>query len=367
LLCENRVVPNSLALALVSLAREKKLLEAKLMPFAIFGVALAIALLLRHLALRILSSRRYPKADFSAVFVQAVRMPSMLWCFAAALKVALLYAPLSQAEMYWASKGIGAFIIVSASLVAASVLVRMIAVYGERNQMAFAGAGLSQTLINVVVWGIGALILLRHFDISVTPLLTALGVGGLAVALALQDTLANFFAGVHILVEAPIRVGDFIRLSSGEEGVVSDIGWRTTRVHTGSNNTIVIPNTKITSGILTNFSLPEGRVVADIPILVSLDAEPDQVAGIAMEVATNTAGVLEEPSPVVMFDPGVLLTHLQMKLSVHVATQMEKDSVQSRIKVALLHRFREEGVPLPNRPVPPPQLIQPPFIHENRD
>lgn len=356
-------MPHSLALALVSLAREEKLVKAKLMPFAIFGVALLAALLVRQLALRFLTSRRYSKANFSTVFLHAVRMPSILWCFAAALEMALLYAPLSQAEMYWASKGIGAFMIVSASLVAASVFVRMVAVYGERNEMAFAGAGLSQTLINVVVWGIGALILLRHFDISITPLLTALGVGGLAVALALQDTLANFFAGVHILVEAPIGVGDFIKLSSGEEGVVSDIGWRTTRVHTGGNNTIVIPNTKITSGILTNFSLPERRVVADIPILLAHEAEPDQVASIAMEVAAQTAGVLEEPSPVVMFDPGILQTHMQMKLSVHVATQMEKDSVQSRIKVALLHRFREAGVPLPNKA---PAIPRPP-INEDRD
>src|SRR4030095_2322700 len=100
----------------------------------------------------------------------------------------------------------------------------------------FAVAGLSRTLIYIFVFSIGLLVLLSEFDVKITPILTALGVGGLAVALALQDTLANLFAGIHILVEEPISLGATIRLASGEEGVVTDIGWRTTRVRNGSNN-----------------------------------------------------------------------------------------------------------------------------------
>ena len=86
----------------------------------------------------------------------------------------------------------------------------------------------------------------------------------IAVALALQDTLANLLAGIHILVERPIVVGDSIKLESGHEGVVTDIGWRTTRVRTGSNDMVVVPNTKITSGILVNYSLPDRRTVAEV-------------------------------------------------------------------------------------------------------
>ena len=213
--------------------------------------------------------------------------------------------------------------------------------------MPFAVAGLSRTLTNVIVLSIGSLMLLRMFGVEITPILTALGVGGLAVALALQDTLANLFAGIHILVEEPIGVGDFIKLSSGEEGVVKDIGWRTTRILTGGNNMTVIPNTKITSSTLTNFNLPERRVGLDIAILAAYDADHNQIAGIALEIAANTHGVLEEPAPSVWFDPGVTPTSLQMKLVVHVASQMERGPVQSSIRRRLIERFRENGIPFP--------------------
>ena len=220
----------------------------------------------------------------------------------------------------WANKGIGAFTIISISLVVAAVFVRMIAVYGERHSMPFAVAGLSRTLARVLVFSIGLLMLLPIFEINITPILTALGVGGLAVALALQDTLANFFAGIHILIEEPITVGDFIKLSSGEEGMVKDIGWRTTRIQTGGNNMILIPNTKITSSTLTNFNMPERRVAVDIPIFASHEADHNLIAEIALDIATETAGVLKEPAPSVWFDPGVTPTNLQMKLVVHVAS-----------------------------------------------
>jgi small-conductance mechanosensitive channel len=201
--------------------------------------------------------------------------------------------------------------------------------------------------VYVFALSIAALMMLRLFEVNITPLLTALGVGGLAVALALQDTLANFFAGVHILIEEPIAVGDFIKLSTGEEGVVKDIGWRTTRIHTGGNNIVVIPNTKITSGILTNFSLPEKRVSAEVTIIAAHEADPAQIAGIAMDAAAGVEGVLEDPPPAVMFDPGILPTHMQMKLVVHVPAFYERGRVQSEIRARILDAFRREGIPLP--------------------
>jgi small-conductance mechanosensitive channel len=312
-----------------------------------FCIALALCLLGRSIALRILDRRITDKLTFSHTFLNAIRFPSILWCLAAALAITIRNAAPSPHVVYWATKGIGAFTIISVSLVVAAVFVRMIAVYGERNHMPFAVAGLSRTLTNVFVLSIGFLMLLRMFEVEITPILTALGVGGLAVALALQDTLANLFAGIHILVEEPISVGDFIKLSSGEEGVVKDIGWRTTRILTGGNNMTVIPNTKITSSTLTNFNLPSTRVAVDIPILASYEADHNQIAGIALDIAADTRGVLQEPAPSVWFDPGVTPTNLQMKLVVHVPSQMDRGPVQSTIRRRLFERFREEGIPFP--------------------
>jgi small-conductance mechanosensitive channel len=327
--------------------KEYRLLIERLTPLAIFAVGLIVALAIRKIVLGLLY-RRVPEKPSLGHVLDAVSVPSVLWCLMAALEVALRYASLTDQQVGLASKLIIAFLIISFSLVTSTIAVRMIVSHAQRKGMGYAVAGLSRTLTRVFIYSLGGMILLRHFNVSITPALTALGVGGLAVALALQDTLANFFAGVHILVETPIRLGDFIKLSTGEEGVVRDIGWRTTRVQTGGNSIIVIPNTKITSGILTNYSLPDRHVSAEVAVLVGMDADPEQVATIVMEVAGSTEGVLEEPSPVVLFDPGMMLTHMQFKLIFHVMDQASKGMVQSRIKVRLLERFRDHGVPLPS-------------------
>lgn len=314
-------------------------------PAVVFGIALVAALLVRYLLLRVLARRN----AFSGVFVATVRFPSILWSLAAALAVAIEYTDLPRKYAGRASLWIGAFVIISLTLVAASVAVRMLSQYGERQGMPFAGAGLSRALIRVLVFALGTAWLLAHFEMwkGITPLLTALGVGGIAVALALQDTLANLFAGIHILVERPIIVGDSIKLEGGQEGVVTDIGWRTTRVRTGSNDMVVVPNTKITTGILVNYSLPSLRTVAEVQILVSHKADAEQVRRIALEEAARVEGVLADPAPLFLCDPGVLPTHLQYKLVVQMADRSALGRVQSELRLRLLARFRDEGVPLP--------------------
>lgn len=305
-------------------------------PVTVFSVATLIALAVRLVVLRTFSHR---------LPLESVRGPSVLWCVALGLAIAIQNTNTPAGFKFWAQKSIGVFTIVSIGLVTAAIAVRMVSVYGERKSLRI--AGLSRTLIRLVIFSIVVLMVLSQFNVQITPILTALGVGGLAVALALQDTLANFFAGIHILVEDPIRVGDFISISKEEEGTVRDIGWRTTRILTGANTIIVIPNQKITSGILTNFSLPEPRVTADIVIMAAHEASPDMIAEVAMNAAQATRGVLDEPAPSVWFDPGVLQTHMQMKLVVHVATVTDRPRVASELRARICQGFREHQIPFP--------------------
>ena len=113
--------------------------------------------------------------------------------------------------------------------------------------------------------------------VPVAPLLTTLGIGSLAVALALQDTLANFFAGVHLLADRPVRPGDYIKLHDGEEGFVETIGWRSSRLRTTRNNIVVVPNQKLSQAILTNFHLPIATVTMTVALTVAADADPAAV------------------------------------------------------------------------------------------
>lgn len=321
-------------------------------PAAAFGASLAAALAARHFTLRALRRKAAGEQSLPAVIAHTISAASLFWCLVFALRVSLDVAGLTARQVRWASGLIGASVIVSLTLVLSALIERTLANWGARQPVPIHLAGLSRTLIRIVVGTLGLSVLAVHFNLTaqITPILTALGVGGLAVALALQDTLANFFAGVHILLERPIFVGDFIRLESGQEGVVTDIGWRTTRVRLGSNDIVVIPNTKITSGILVNYNLPEPRCSAEIVILTAHEADPGDVCRIAIEEALKVDGVLPDPAPACYCNPGVLPTHVEYKLFVNVARKQDQWTVQSAIRMRLLRRFRAEGIPLPRLP-----------------
>jgi small-conductance mechanosensitive channel len=129
----------------------------------------------------------------------------------------------------------------------------------------FQTQGFSVSVLKVAVWIIGCLVLLSGLGVSITPMITALGIGGLAISLALQDTLSNFFAGLHLLIEKPIRLGDFVKLEWGQEGYVANIGWRTTRLRMSSNDLVIVPNNKLMQSVVINYSRPSPAHSLDRP------------------------------------------------------------------------------------------------------
>jgi small-conductance mechanosensitive channel len=140
-------------------------------------------------------------------------------------------------------------------------------------------------LTKIFVFIIGMLVLLQTIGISITPILTALGVGGLAVALALQDTLSNLFAGLHIIASKKIKPGDYLKLENGQEGILEDITWRNTSIKTPLNNTVIIPNSKMASSIVTNFNLPTKELVTIVPLAVSYNTDIKKLEAVTIEVA----------------------------------------------------------------------------------
>lgn len=325
--------------ALASLAR----------PGLAFGIALGAVLVVRQTILRWIR-RQSKSSEFALAAAETLGLPSLLWALAAAASIGVEFAGLNEKQVQLVERSVVAFVVFSLALAGSSIVIRMAAEYGRRENLPSAASGLLRAIVRVVFISFGVVVALHALgrERIITPLITALGVSGLALALALQDTLGNFFAGIHILMEQPISVGDMIRLSTGEEGTVYDIGWRTTRVLTGQNNIIVIPNTKITSSILTNFTMPGPRCSAEVRILAGLGADIEQVANIILEEAGQTTNILADPAPVVLFDPGVTPTHMEFKLVFQVANRTLGGGAQSEVRVRVLARFRKEGVPLPS-------------------
>src|SRR5690606_18858606 len=125
----------------------------------------------------------------------------------------------------------------------------------RKNQHLKKAPQLISVIIAVLSYMTAFYLILKNFDIEVTPYLATLGIGGLAVGLALQGLLTNFFAGLHILSDKPINVGDYIELDEQTAGWVEDIGSISTRLKTIYNTLVVIPNSKIASSIILNDSL----------------------------------------------------------------------------------------------------------------
>lgn len=142
-----------------------------------------------------------------------------------------------------------------------------------------------------VIVGIG--VLLAIWNVSLIPLITTLGIGGLAVAIALQDTLANFFAGIQVLLVHQVRVGDYVKLDAGDEGYVVDINWRNTTIKDIYNNIIIIPNSKLISSIVKNFYLPDQEMSVAVPVEVSIENDLRSVEAITLEVAREVQKTVE--------------------------------------------------------------------------
>lgn len=210
----------------------------------------------------------------------------------------------------------------------------------------------SAFLIRVVFAVFALIIVLENLGISLTAVWTTLGVGSVAVALALQDTLSNFFSGLYLLADRPINPGDFIRLDSGQDGYVVRIGWRSTQLRTLSNNLVVVPNSTLAKAVITNFSLPESRMSLTVPVSVSYDSDPAKVEKVLLEVVQETIhdgfpALLSYPAPSVTLIPGFGSSSLDFSLGVYVRQYTDQYPVQSELRKRILARFRTEGIEIP--------------------
>jgi len=269
---------------------------------------------------------------------------------AAGLGLALRYSMLppdwhGDVVQMWKISSILIITIFLARLVGRYYLDQTASIQGEHP-----ATSLVQNVLRGLVYVVGLLVILQTLGISITPMLTALGVGGLAVALALQDMLSNLFAGIQIIASRKIRPGDFIRLESGEEGYVSDITWRNTTIRTIPSLTVIIPNAKLASAIVTNTSLPTDEITARIELGVHYNSDLEHVE----RVATETAEAVLANFPDKADDPNVRIryrTFADSSINFVILFQVREFAHQAPLQhllIKALHkRFGEENITIP--------------------
>jgi small-conductance mechanosensitive channel len=333
-------------------------LEKILIPAIIALIAAAAFLIIRNLAFRFLHSwAERTETRIDDIIIKSLKTPSLYWCLAIGLYIGAEVSDLSPKYVFYLSRIIHVFVILSITVAVANLSGKIFKNYIQKSNLPIPTTGLAYGILKGTILVIGFLIILSVLGISITPLLTALGVGGLAVALALQDTLANLFAGIHILMERSLRVGDFIKLETGQEGYVEDITWRTTRVRMLPNNIVVIPNSKLSQSVVTNYYLPEKRMSLLIPIGVSYSSDPEKVEQILVEEAKKAVGeipgLLGDPEPFVRFIPGYGESSLDFTLICQVQEFVDQYLAQHELRKRIFKRFKEEGIeiPFPHRTV----------------
>lgn len=328
----------------------QKLAEMAL-PVAVFVLVLMLGFTIRRiLFVRIARWSKKTKTKLDDIVMDSIKSPFIIWFIMLGLYLAIESSSLSENIVHIVGKALLVLGIISVTLVLANIATKFIKVYSGVIQTALPVTSLTQNISRIIIFGVGILIILNSLGISITPILATLGVGGLAVALALQDTLSNLFAGFHIIISRQIKIGDYVKLESGEEGYVTDINWRTTKVRMLPNNVVLVPNDKLAKAIVVNYYLPDKEMAVLINLGVHYDSDLKKVERITCEVAKEAMKQVQGGVP--EFDPFIRYhTFGDFSINFTVILRAKEFVDQYLIKhefVKRLHeRYAKEGIIIP--------------------
>lgn len=292
------------------------------------------------------------KTNVDDLFIKSLDFPLMLLILASGGTVVERLMPVTTDSELTSIFLVGfkAITIVAFVLFFDKFLNSLINAYSDSVEILKTSGGVARGVVRILVIGLGLLILLDSFGVSITPVLASLGIGSLAVALALQPTLENFFSGVQLVIDKPIMVGHFIQLESGEEGYVYKIGWRSTWVRMLPNNVVVIPNKVIVSAKLVNYYYPQKELAVLVQVGVHYESDLEHVERVTIEVAKET--LKEVPGGVAEFDPFIRYhTFSDFSINFTVILRAKEFVDNYLIKhefVKRLHkRYAQEGINIP--------------------
>ncbi|MFH2035833.1 MAG: mechanosensitive ion channel family protein [Candidatus Zixiibacteriota bacterium] len=200
--------------------------------------------------------------------------------------------------------------------------------------------------VKIILYTLAVLVVLDHFNVDVKGMLTVLGVGSLAVALAAQDTLANMIAGFTIMIDRPFRIGDMLSLPDGHRAKVYEIGIRSTKFLTYNNTMIIVPNAELVKSTIQNMSYPDPMIRCDIDVGVGYDSDISLVNRVMIDEALKHPDIRKEPEPRFLFlDFGD--SSLNVSLRCYVEQAEDYRRVSSELREQIINRFRIEGIEIP--------------------
>ncbi|MBW4558917.1 MAG: mechanosensitive ion channel family protein [Trichormus sp. ATA11-4-KO1] len=284
------------------------------------------------------------------IIFQALHRMTFLWFVLAGFYGAIFSSHLNiNGDLKTAlQKIITILFLYSVTLVLARLTAGFINIFIQRTEGV--PASLISNLVKIAVLTLGTLILLQTVGVEVTPIVTTLGVGGLAVGLALQDTLANLFSGFYLVISKQVRTGDYVKLDDGYEGYVTDINWRNTTIKEFSNNIIIVPNSRLSSAIFINYHLPVKEITLIMDVGVGYDSDLEHVERVTVEVAKE---VMQEIAPELIKNEPNIRFHTFNDFSIDFKLYMRVNEyfdqrIAKHLFIKKLHkRYQQEGIQIP--------------------
>ena len=321
-----------------------------IIPFLYFAGSLGIGIFVEKILLRqLMLSSRKTKWKGDEIIYDSFRGIILTWSMIAGVYLFLHKSQFAGNVLPIGDKILFSIAVLSIAVVASRILVRMIHLKSNSGSI-YPSTSIISNIVKIGVYIICFLFILQKNNISITPLLTALGVGALAVALALQDTLSNLFSGLQVIASRQVRIGDYIRINTGEEGYVHDITWRNTIIRALSNNYVIVPNSKIASAIVTNYYLPVKVMSVLIEVGVSYDSDLEKVESVTIsagrEVVTKVVGGVKDSDPFIRYH-----TFGDSAIKFTVILQVMEFTDQYLIKhefiKKLQEKYRENNIEIP--------------------
>jgi small-conductance mechanosensitive channel len=224
--------------------------------------------------------------------------------------------------------------------------------YGQKSRLGDVFPILSK-LAKAAVYFTILVILLSELGIEIGPLIAGLGVAGLAVALALQDSLKNFFAGIYILADKPVRKGDFIAVdseTSGIRGWIEEIGWRSTRMRTRSGYTYVLPNERLASSVMINYDKHKGPKRVEALVGAEYGADPEKVFAAlkqACQEATTALDSAEKDVAPIVRQERYADSSIEFRAIIHVKSYLDVADALSELNKQIHRSFKKNGLNIP--------------------
>ena len=320
----------------------------------IFAVTVAIAFLV-PLILRFFKARLAARTQTTLddTLLSQVGTPAILAILLGGLYLTLLQISALDAQWNLVRTYFVVAVIVVAALSVARFLTALLSWYGveiahrTKTDLDAKLVPILRRVTNLVVYAVALILILDRLGVEISPLIAGLGIGGLAIALAVQPSLASFLAGTYVQADGVIKKGDFIELDSGQAGYVEEIGWRTTKVRHWQGNLIVLPNSRLADAIVTDYEAPEPPMLVLVPCGVSYSSDLQKVEDVSLEVAGQV--IQDCPDSIKDFEPVLRFrefgdSNINFVVILRAVNRVGQFVVRHEFIKALHKRFNEEGI-----------------------